>query len=150
MDVETQPEATLERAGARATTQRLAIIRAIAEIDRHFEPEQLVDHLQRQGHRVSRATVYRALPLLVHLGVIREVYSEDRHRHYERTVATDHHDHLVCMQCGRVEEFVDDRIERIQEDICRRHGFEPVGHRTEIIGLCRKCARRGPTAAPAD
>jgi len=132
---------TLEHAGARATSQRLAILRAIGEMDRHFEPEQLAEHLHRQGRSVSRATVYRTLPLMVRLGLIREVHSQDRHRHYERTVATAHHDHLVCVQCGRVEEFVDPRIEQLQGEICQARGFHPVGHRTEIVGLCRRCAR---------
>lgn len=137
-----QPGTVLEHFGARATAQRVAIMRAIGELDRHFGPEQLVDYLRTRGEQVSRATVYRALPLLVQLGLIREVHSHDRHRHYERTVAADHHDHLVCVECGEVEEFVDPGIEALQDGICQRYGFQPIGHRTEIIGLCRRCGMK--------
>ena len=139
MTAETKPHADLRQVGARPTTQRLAVIKAVGELDRHFEAEQLVDHLRRRGERVSRATVYRTLPLLVTLGVLREVHSTDRHRHYERTDAMAHHDHLVCLECGRVEEFMDPRIEALQREVCHERSFAAVGHRTEIVGLCCKC-----------
>lgn len=135
------PDRAFEQAGVRTTAQRLAIMRALADMSSHFEPEEFVAHVQASGVGASRATVYRTLPLLVALGLLREVHSQDRHRHYERTTDSEHHDHLICVKCGRTVEFVDPRIEALQDEICQAHGFHPVGHRTEIIGLCARCAR---------
>ncbi len=90
--------------------------------------------------RASKATVYRCLGLLVGKGIVRRVrLAEEGGWKYERVAAGDHHDHIVCLGCGKVIEFRNDEIERLQEEVCRRYGFKAAGHRMRIAGYCREC-----------
>ncbi len=95
--------------------------------------------------------MYRTLALLAEAGLIREVLHGNGDRaHYEVIYGHAHHDHMMCVECGKVIEFCDDRIEQLQRLICRRHGFQALDHRMGIRGVCRECretrAERGPDA----
>ena len=127
----------LRRSGRKLTGERRRIADAALSFHGHFDIEDLFERLKRKGSRISRATIYRTIPLLVRSGMIKEamrcqgrVLYEPRHGH---------HDHLVCVKCGRVIEFRDDRIERLQDSVCRRYGFTPLEHRLGIRGYCRNC-----------
>ena len=106
----------------------------------HFEPEELLLRLRNKGLTVSRASVYRTLPLLVESGVIEEAIYKDRKTRYERCMEKQHHDHMICTSCGRIIEFVSQPIETLQEEVCRRYGFLPYSHTLEIRGLCHECS----------
>jgi len=127
--------------GLRLTRQRRAIVEAVADSDGHFDAEELYDAFHARGIQMSRATVYRTLGHLRQCGMVREAMQRGGRARYEATCWQAHHDHLVCVNCGRVIEFCDERIEQLQDGICERHGFEPVEHHLSIRGLCRKCAR---------
>jgi Fur family ferric uptake transcriptional regulator len=129
------------------THQRAQILDELRGIGEHFDADGLWDRLQHRGLKVSRATVYRTLPLLEECGVIRQVFTVGGRAHYEVKAA--HHDHMLCIRCGKVIEFRDDRIERLQDAVCRRHGFRALDHRMGIRGLCRECCKlsdKGGTA----
>ena len=98
---------------------------------------------------VSRATIYRTLGLLEECGILRKsLFGHNRH-FYESTVGRHHHDHLVCIRCGQIREFEEDRIEHLQEEICRRFGYLIVDHVHEIFGICGDCqSREEPPATP--
>jgi len=123
------------------TRERRAILACVFADDRHFEAKELVGTLRQRGARVSRATVYRTLALLVDSGLLDEVSLGGEHRHYEHVLGHEHHDHLVCNSCGRIIEFTSPAIERLQEQICREHRFKASGHRLRIFGRCAECAR---------
>lgn len=142
MNLESRLLSHLEANALKLTRQRRAVLEAVFALHEHFEAEDVVLHLRSRGHRVSRAAVYRTLPLLAASGLIREVHSAERHSHYEHTVGHDHHDHLVCTECGSVTEFQDPQIEELQHRICAQRGFDPVDHRMEILGVCRQCRRK--------
>jgi Fur family ferric uptake transcriptional regulator len=89
---------------------------------------------------VSRATIYRTLPLLDRCGLIQEVFRVGGRTQYE--VKSEHHDHMLCIRCGRVIEFAEQDIEELQRAVCTRHGFKAVEHRMSIRGICRQCQRR--------
>ncbi len=125
-----------------ATKQRLEVIRAVGALQGHFDVESLVARLRRKGARISRGTVYRTIPLLVGAQLLRPVAFTDRHIHYEAVGRRRHHEHLICLRCGRVIEFCRDTIEREMERVCRRRGFRPLAHKVEVTGLCAHCARR--------
>lgn len=125
--------------GLRLTPERRLILKEVFRHHDHFEAEDIVAGLRGRGWRVSRASVYRALPLLVGSGLLREVHSNEKHSHYEHTYGHDHHDHLICSECGDTIEFSDPAIERLQERICSMSGFSPTGHKLEIVGVCAKC-----------
>jgi Fur family ferric uptake transcriptional regulator len=110
----------------------------------HFEAEDLHGQLRRQkSARVSKASVYRTLPLLVEAGLLREVEFVDRHAHYETATGETEHSHLICTSCRRVIEFSSDAVSKGLRDIVRKHSFEERSRKVEITGRCRQCRRRG-------
>jgi Fe2+ or Zn2+ uptake regulation protein len=120
------------------------------------EKEQFLRFLRGRGQRVtgkiSRATVYRNLDLLVESGLARKQRLGSRGFLYEHMHSGQQHDHLVCTGCGRVVEFVSPGIAALQAEICRAHGFLPARHTLQIAGLCNRCAEGavsdGLAAAP--
>ena len=131
----------LKSEGLRFTPEREIILDEAFSIHEHFEAEDLVFSIRRQGHRVSKATVYRTLTLLVQCGLLREVIFGERHSHYEHVFGHKHHDHLICLKCGKIIEFTNGTMERLQKEICKQHHFEPLRHKLEITGTCEDCAR---------
>ena len=132
----------LKSEGLRFTPERAIILEEAFSIHEHFEAEDLVFSIRRHGHRVSKATVYRTLALLVQCGLLREVIFGERHSHYEHVFGHKHHDHLICLKCGKIIEFSEETIERLQKSVCAQYRFEPVRHRLEITGTCEDCARQ--------
>ncbi len=92
--------------GLKSTRERKEIVDAIMETTGHFDPEELYNRLRACGSKVSRASVYRTIPLLIESGFIEEVERVDKHSHYERVIGTPHHDHMICTQCGKVIESI--------------------------------------------
>ena len=131
----------LANRGLSFTRERKAILDRVFASHEHFEAKDLLAAVRASGERVSKATLYRALALLVASGLLAEVSFGERHSHYEHVLGHEHHDHLVCMRCGRVIEFTSLAIERLQGRICREQRFTPIGHRMRIFGYCAKCSR---------
>jgi Fur family ferric uptake transcriptional regulator len=136
--------------GLRYTAERRAVVGAVFEKHRHFEADDLLLWSRGRRPRVSRATIYRTLELLIHSGLVRQMTFGDKSaQHYEQVLGVDHHDHLICNACGRVEEVFSAALEREQEALCARHGFTVQHHNLEIFGLCRRCrAGRAPAGPP--
>jgi len=108
----------------------------------HFEADELYFRLRQKGdRRISRATVYRTLPLLEESGLIRRVVFIDKHTHYEHVYGHMHHEHLICLNCGKVIEFYKQSLEDTLEDIARENQFKSMAHKLEITGFCDQCAK---------
>jgi Fur family ferric uptake transcriptional regulator len=128
--------------GLRMTRERLAILAAVLDTHDHFDVENLYLKLRTRERRVSRATVYRTLHLLVECGLVdRARFGTDAFS-YEQIRGRDHHDHMVCNDCGRVIEFVSREIEQLQEAACEEHDFLPESHRLTVFGRCAGCVER--------
>ena len=128
--------------GMRVTRERLVLFDEIFERHGHVDAEDLLAGMRSRGVKISRATVYRNLDLLVDCGVVRK-YRLGRDRFlYEHVHGGQQHDHLVCTDCGRVAEFVSPGITALQAEICRAHQFRPDHHTLQISGLCNACAER--------
>ena len=128
--------------GRRQTAERREILATIVEMKSHFDPQTLHDRLRAKGSKVSRASIYRTIPILVAQGVITEVEKTEKHAHYEKTIGKAHHDHLICLSCGRTIEFVSPTIEMLQDEICQHAAFKGVRHTLEIMGYCKQCRRK--------
>jgi len=126
--------------GQRVTGERLALFEEIFSQHGHIDAEELLGAMQARGLKISRATVYRNLDLLVESGLARKQRLGSRGFLYEHVHAGQQHDHLVCTGCGRVVEFVSPGIAALQAEICRAHGFVPMRHTLQIAGLCNQCA----------
>jgi len=123
----------------RMTGEREELLAAIFHAPRHFEAEDLIRTLKQREGRVSRATVYRTLSLLEECGILRKsLFGHNRH-FFESVVGRRHHDHLVCIRCGKIQEFEEPRIESLQEDIGRQFEFKIIDHVHEIFGVCTPC-----------
>jgi Fur family ferric uptake transcriptional regulator len=133
--------------GLRWTGERAAIVRAIASEQGHFSADELIRSLKRGGLSASRATLYRAIPLLVEAGILQPALRSGEERRYEVAWGHAHHDHLVCKQCGRVVEFRFEAFEMLQRDVAEKYGFELLGHFHELIGICRECREGAPRKA---
>ena len=133
----------------RMTREREELLAAIFHAPRHFEAEDLIRTLKRRDGRVSRATVYRTLALLEECGILRKsLFGRNRH-FFESVVGRRHHDHLICIRTGKIIEFEDERIEQMQEEICRKYGFKMVDHVHEIFGISEEGAASGE-ATPSE
>jgi Fur family ferric uptake transcriptional regulator len=125
------------------TAQRLAIAEVLLSSDRHLSAEEVVSELERRGRKVGTATVYRAIDTLIESGLVVERDFGEGFRRFEPARDIPHHEHLVCTQCGRVEEFRDERLERMTTIIAESRGFARQRHRLVIHGICRDCQKGG-------
>ncbi|MGQ3686016.1 MAG: Fur family transcriptional regulator [Candidatus Loosdrechtia sp.] len=121
------------------TPERQAILNRVFANHKHFEVDELLVDLRNNDMRISKATIYRTLALLVKSGLLREVIFGERHAHYEHIYGHEHHDHLVCNSCGKIIEFSEPRIEKLQNEVCKNKKFKPESHRLQIQGLCEDC-----------
>ena len=133
----------LQDAGLKLTTERTALVREIFATHYHFEADELLFKMKEKGLKISRATVYRTLELLVKSGMVRRVHLGEEHYHYEHVTGNSHHDHLICTTCGAVIEFHDDALEQRQREICERKRFTPTFHNLQILGVCADCRKKG-------
>ncbi|MGE4159479.1 MAG: Fur family transcriptional regulator [Planctomycetota bacterium] len=129
----------LKGKGLRLTKERERVLREVFARHDHFDAEQLSIKLRKGQPPVSRATVYRTLELLVSSGLVQTVNIRDGGRHYEHIFGHQHHDHMICVVCGTVQEFSNDMIEKLQDEECRKLGFRPSSHKLEIRGTCSNC-----------
>jgi Fur family transcriptional regulator, ferric uptake regulator len=131
--------AYMQKMGLRSTAQRRLVTEVFFHSDGHLSIEDLLARVRRRDPKVGYATVYRTLKLLKESGLAYERHFGDGVSRYEVAYQNEHHDHLICMKCGRIVEFEDERIESLQEDLARRHGFELKRHKHELYGVCTEC-----------
>ena len=140
-------QAYLKRHGLKFTPERRDLFDEIFKRHEHFEADELLFRMKQRGRKISRATIYRGLELLIAAGVVGRVRVGDEGFRYERLHAGEHHDHLICLGCGKIIEFYEPRIEELQDRVCTRLGFRAVTHSHEIRGFCRDC-RKSRAAGP--
>jgi len=143
--------------GLRKTTQRDAIIEAAFSTDRHYTADELLDMSRKAEPTVSRATVYRTLPILVDSGLLRELDLGQGRKVYDPNfVDHPHHNHLICLDCKSIHEFEDLNMELLENCMAKRMGFTPATKQVRIEahcdelriqGVCRKGGRE--VLAPA-
>ena len=129
----------LTREGLKYTPQRTAVLEEIIKDKGHRESEEIYLALKKRGQHVSRATVYRTMDILVNNGFARKMILGDGIARYESKVNSPHHDHLVCMDCGLIVEFMDQKIEDLQDEIAIQYEFQLKRHIHQLFGLCKKC-----------
>ena len=123
------------------TRQREVLVRRIFEREKHFSAETLEDYVKGDG--ISKATIYRTIQLLTECGLIEEVALKDNVRMYEHVYGHDPHDHIVCVDCQKVFEFDGQPVIELEQEITRKLGFAPTGHRLRIEATCETLRRTG-------
>ncbi len=133
----------LEDQGLKVTYERRTIFQEVCHIKDHFDADSLYERFKIKGMRISRDTVYRTIPLLLESGVIQKSVGEGKREFFERVPAKGHHDHMVCVRCGKIIEFTCDEIERLQEKVCEDYGFQLIFHDHRLFGACKDCQLKG-------
>lgn len=138
--IEKRFEDYLKRQNLKMTPQRKRVFDKAFETHDHFSVERMFEWLKAEdGPAVSRATVYRTLEVLKSGGFIEAVETGQGETLYEHILGHEHHDHMVCTVCGRIEEFRDEKIEALQRENAEKIGFLMTGHMLRLTGVCKAC-----------
>ncbi len=133
----------LARNGLKSTVQRTVILDELSKSEGHVSAEELHYQLKNRHSQIGLATVYRTLKILSDAGLAHERRFNDGFTRYEFAAPdSGHHDHIVCLACGLVQEFENLEIEQLQEKVALNHNFKMINHKLEIYGLCKKCANK--------
>jgi Fur family ferric uptake transcriptional regulator len=127
----------LEDHNLKHTKQREAILEVFLEVEGHITGEDLHRRVRRKFPQIGYTTVYRTMKLLCEAGLASERHFDDGVTRFE--IQHEHHDHLVCVRCGKIVEFECSMIESAQERIVKAHGFRLLRHRHELYGHCPSC-----------
>jgi len=127
--------------GLRNTPEREEIISEIFAGGDHFDVDELYLRLRRKGSTISKASIYRNLPLMMESDLIREAWHEDGHMHYEPAYGHNRHCHLRCTACGKVIEFQEGSLKKMEGRLAQAYDFEITDHRLEVSGYCAECRK---------
>ncbi len=128
--------------GLKYTPERKIVFDAIVSFSGHFDVDTLYDWIKMKKGKLSRATVYRAIPHFIAAGIVKESLRAEGRTNYENVFGSEHHDHLVCLMCGKIIEFKDDKIEELKNQVCKKYSFKPLDHKLGIRGYCRACQKK--------
>ena len=129
----------LRKAGLKVTLPRLKVLEILETADhRHLSAEDVYKAMLEMGEEIGLATVYRVLTQFEGAGLVSRLSIEGGHAVFELEDGS-HHDHLLCVRCHRIEEFVDEVIEQRQQAIAADKGFEMTDHSLYIYGVCKDC-----------
>ena len=131
----------LRRLGLKVTSPRLKILHILEQASaRHLSAEDVFRLLLSSGEDVGLATVYRVLTQFEAAGLVKRHHFEEGYSVFELNQGV-HHDHLVCVRCGQVDEFIDEVIEKRQEEVAEKAGFQMTDHSLTIFGVCMSCLK---------
>ena len=125
--------------GLRNTRQREEIVDAFLSAGKHITIDELFAAVKKKDPGIGYATVHRNMALMCECGLAEEIKIGRQKARYEQKVGQRHHDHLICMKCGRFIEVTDEKIETLQTKLAEANDFVPVRHKLEIYGICKQC-----------
>jgi Fur family transcriptional regulator, ferric uptake regulator len=131
----------IQKKGLKRTSQRDLILDMFLRTEEHLSSEDLYRLVKEVDPSIGQTTVYRTLKLLTEAGLAREVRFGDGRTHYEHNYKHQHHDHMICSECGRIIEFFSAELEAIQDAMAAKHRFQVTQHLLRIIGVCAECRR---------
>ncbi|HEX9860118.1 MAG TPA: transcriptional repressor [Nitrospirota bacterium] len=126
--------------GMKSTKQRDAVAEVFFSTSGHISAEELYLKVSKTHPGIGLTTVYRTLKLLTEAGLAKERRFGEPQGVYEKNDTDKHHDHLICTRCGKIIEFKEPVIEKMQDDVAKRYGFIVEDHKMELYGLCKSCS----------
>jgi Fur family ferric uptake transcriptional regulator len=131
----------LKEKNLKITGQRKLILDAFLNNESHISAEELYDQLKREYPGIGLATIYRTLKLLSECGLANELHFSNGVTRYEHLFGHEHHDHLICLRCGKYIEVVEPAIEELQAKLAQKNNFQVLRHRMELYGICHECTK---------
>jgi len=131
----------IKKKGLKYTSEREEILKEILKSKNHFDVDELYMKLKKRGSKVSKASVYRTIPLLVEAGYIQEVYKQDARSYYELTLDKIPHIHFICIKCKGVDEIVDESFAELIQKEANSRNYTPLTYHLEIFGICEACKK---------
>ncbi len=123
------------------TPQRVEVFRQVCDSNEHQESEEIFISLRKRDVNISRATVYRSMDILYQHDLVQRMDIGDGKWRYEHWLDCHQHDHLICIRCGTIVEFINTQIEEIQNDVAEKFDYELVRHVHQLFGLCKQCRK---------
>ncbi len=130
----------MEERGLKSTSQRDDIADIFFKTNTHISLDELLKKVKRKNPKIGYATVYRTMRLLADCGLALERKFGDGQTRYEHIPDDSHHDHLICIKCGKILEFKNEKIEELQNEIAKKMGFTVTNHKMELYGHCSNCS----------
>ena len=127
----------IQNKGLKTTRQRSTIVQVFFGMRGHISVEELLRQVKKVNSKIGYATVYRTLHLLVESGIVEERRFGDGLARYEGRNEVEHHDHMICLECGKIREFSNPRLLEIQQRLAEENGFKIFRHRLELYGVCQ-------------
>jgi Fur family ferric uptake transcriptional regulator len=131
----------IRKKGLKYTSEREEILKEILKSKDHFDVDELYMKLRKKGSKVSKASVYRTIPLLVEAGYIQEVYKQDARSYYELTLDKLPHIHFICIKCKNVDEILDNYLAELIQKEAKNKNYTPLTYHLEIFGICSNCKK---------
>ncbi len=125
--------------GLKNSKRRDLILERFLKLPGHVSATDVHEDVRRADPAIGRTTVYRALRLFCDAGIATSIELRDEPARFEPALFRGHHDHLICVRCGRIDEFLSLEVERQQEEIAARNGYRLLSHRHQLYGLCGTC-----------
>ena len=123
----------LKNEGFRLTKQRKAVWDELESSNDHYDADRIYENIKAKNISVSRATVYRTLDVLSKNKLIRKLDVGDGRIRYETKVSKDHHDHMICLETGKIIEFYDEDLEKLQDEIAKKYGYKVIRHSHQLF-----------------
>ena len=141
MDARQKFDQFVANKGLRRTGQRTKVVDAFLATERHVTVQELHDLVRSKHKGIGYATVARTVKLMCESDLCREVDFGDGALRYEHKYDHDHHDHLICVKCGRFEEIYSPKLEQLQHELVKKYDYVQHSHKLDIFGLCPECAK---------
>lgn len=134
-------EVYLEKKGLKYTRERRCIHEKVNSLSSHFDVDKLYEVLKKEDENIARGTVYRTIPLLLESGVIQTSVGKGKGEFFERSSCKGHHDHIICVSCGKVIEYHNEAIEELQTEVCKKYNVELLFHDHKLFVRCARCRK---------
>ena len=132
-DITLKIKKVLKDEGFRFTKQRKAVWNELENSNEHHDADKIFENIKSKNISVSRATVYRTLDVLAKNKFLRKLDVGDGRIRYEAKISKDHHDHMICLETGKIIEFFDEDLENLQDKIAEKHGYKVIRHTHQLF-----------------
>lgn len=132
----------VQEKGLKNTAQRYIILEVFLKQKKHISSDDLYELVRAKYPKIGRATVFRTIKIIAAAGLANQIRNQDGVVLYENNFHKEHHDHMICSNCGKIIEFENKEIEKLQEKIAKQYNFKLQEHIFKLLGLCKECQKK--------